>query len=131
MNHSGFRALAAALLITTATVAGATLVTTVSAEAAVRVAVGKALNDAIADAKNGNGSGAMAKIHEAESVPNLTSAEQQVIEQTKNYVAAKTGAGGGATGCKAKFANDYNAGRYSSVVGDDADCLRKAGAMDG
>ena len=73
----------------------------------------------------------MAKIHEAESVSGLTSSEQQAIAQTKEFVAAKTGQGGGATGAKAKFANDYNAGRYSAVVGEDADALRKAGAMDG
>ena len=129
--NSKLRTLAAALLITTATATGAVLVTTTVAEAAVRAAVGKALNEAINDAKNGNGNAAMAKIHEAESVPNLTSAEQQAIAQTKEYVAAKTGAGGGKTGATAKFVNDYNAGRYSAVVGSDADELRKAGAMTG
>jgi hypothetical protein len=129
--NSKLRTLAAALLITTATATGAMLVTTTAVEAAVRAAVGKALNEAINDAKNGNGNAAMGKIHEAESVPNLTSAEQQAIAQTKEYVAAKTGAGGGKTGTQAKFTNDYLAGRYSSVVGPDADELRKAGAMTG
>src|SRR5277367_613358 len=131
MMSSKFRALATALLLSTATVAGMTVMTTVPAAAAVRAAVGKALNEAINDAKAGNGSAALGKIHEAEAVGGLTAAEQQAIEQTKNFVAAKTGAGGGAVGAKAKFANDYNAGHYSSVVGEDADALRKAGAMDG
>ncbi len=101
-----------------------------AAAATFRPQVGAALQAAIKDASSGQGSAAMAKIHEAESVSSLTPQEQQAIEQTKNYVAAKTGAGGGATGAKAKFANDYNAGRYSSVVGEDADALRKAGSMD-
>ena len=92
--------------------------------------MGAALQAAIKDANSGQGSAAMAKIHEAESVSGLTSSEQQAIAQTKEFVAAKTGQGGGATGAKAKFANDYNAGRYSAVVGEDADALRKSGAMD-
>jgi hypothetical protein len=130
MMSSKLRALATALLLSTATAAGVTVLASQPAEAAgVRAAVGKALQEAIHDAGSGNGSAAMAKIHEAESVPNLTSSEQQAIAQTKEYVAAKTGAGGGATGAKAKFANDYNAGRYSAVVGPDADEMRKAGTM--
>ena len=131
MNPSKLRALAAALLFTTATTAGVTALMTVSAEAAVRPAVGNALNAAEKDAAAGNASAANEKIHEAESVPNLTAAERQMIDAVKNYVAAKTGTGGGAIGARAKFANDYNAGRYSAVVGPDADELRKTGAMTG
>jgi tetratricopeptide (TPR) repeat protein len=132
MMSSKLRALATALLLSTATAAGMAVLASQPAEAAgVRPAVGKALQEAIHDAGSGNGSAALAKIHEAESVGGLTSAEQQAIEQTKNYVAAKTGAGGGAVGAKAKFANDYNAGRYGAVVGADADEMRKAGTMDG
>ena len=132
MTSSKFRAFAAALLLSAATAAGTAVLTSPPAEAAtVRPQVGAALQAAIKDANSGNGNAAMAKIHEAESVGGLTPSEQQAIEQTKNFVAAKTGAGGGAVGAKAKFANDYNAGRYSAVVGEDADALRKAGAMDG
>lgn len=130
MTSSNFRALATALLLSTATATGAVLLTTTAVEAAVRPAVGKALTEAIADAKAGNGGAALAKVHEAESVGGLTPAEQQAISQTKEFIAAKTGAGGGAVGAKAKFANDYNAGHYSAVVGEDADGLRKAGAFD-
>jgi len=72
----------------------------------------------------------MAKVHEAEAVGGLTGGEQQAIEQTKEYIGAKTGAGGSATGCKAKFASDYNAGRYRDAIAD-ADCLRKSGGMSG
>ncbi len=103
------------------------------AEAAVRSSVGKPLQEAINLAKNGNGSGALAKVHEAESVGGLTGEEQRLISQTKEFIAAKTGAGGTstATGCQSKFAADYNAGRYRNVVGEDADCLRKFGAYSG
>jgi tetratricopeptide (TPR) repeat protein len=129
MTSSKFRALAAALLLSTATAASVALLSsTPVAAATVRPQVGQALQAAIKDANAGQGSAAMAKIHEAESVSGLTSSEQQVIAQTKEYVAAKTGQG--ATGAKVKFANDYNAGRYSAVVGEDADALRKSGAFD-
>ena len=132
MTSSNFRALATALLLSTASAAGLAVIASTPVEAAttVRPQVGAALQAAIKDASSGNGSAAMAKIHEAESVGGLTPQEQQAIEQTKNFVAAKTGAGGGATGAKAKFANDYNAGHYSAVVGEDADALRKAGSFD-
>ena len=132
MTSSNFRALAAALLLTTASAGAVVLLSPVAAEAAstVRPQVGAAIQAAIKDAASGNGNAALAKIHEAESQPNLTPSEQDAIAKTKEYVAAKTGAGGGATGAKAKFANDYNAGHYSAVVGEDADALRKAGAFD-
>jgi hypothetical protein len=99
-----------------------------SAQAAtVRPAVGKPLQAAIALANSGKGAAAMAKVHEAEGVSGLTAQERAAISQTQNFIAAKTGAGGSALGCKAKFATDYNAGRYRDVVGADAACLRKGG----
>jgi tetratricopeptide (TPR) repeat protein len=125
------RALAAALLLGGAVTAVATLAAPQAAQAAtVRPAVGKPLQEAIQLAGSGNGGAAMAKVREAESVGGLTASEQQAIAQTKEYVAAKTGAGGSATGCKAKFANDYNGGRYRDAIAD-ADCLRKSGGMSG
>lgn len=113
-----------------AALAGAPLTSTVAQAAGVRPQVGKALKDAISLANSGKGSAAMDKVHEAESVGGLTASERATIDQTRKYVAAKTGAGGGAVGCKAKFANDYNAGRYKDVVGADADCLKKSGGYD-
>lgn len=118
-------ALATALLLTTGVSAGIAMMATSSVEAAtVRPAVGKALQDAIRAASAGNASEANAKIREAESVSGLTSSEQSAIAQTKQYVASKTGS-------KAKFVIDYNAGRYSAVVGEDAEALRRSGEMDG
>ncbi|HEY2071247.1 MAG TPA: hypothetical protein VGG48_16945 [Rhizomicrobium sp.] len=101
-----------------------------AAEAAVRPAVGNPLKAAIAAANAGHGAEALAKVHEAESAGSLTPAEQQAISQTKEYVSAKTGQGGGATACRTKFANDYSAGRYRDAIAD-ADCLRKGGGLSG
>ena len=98
--------------------------------ATVRPQVGKPLQAAVALANAGKGAAAMAKVHEAESVSGLTGQEQSAISQTKSFIAAKTGAGGSSLGCKAKFATDYNAGRYRDVVGADAACLRKSGGFD-
>jgi len=133
MLSRNLRNLAAALLVGTAALTAAGLFTVPAAQAAtVRPSVGKALQEAIELAKNGNGGGALAKVREAESVGGLTSSEQQAIAQTKEFIAVKTGQGnaGGSAGAKAKFAADYNAGRYRDVIAD-ADALRKYGAYDG
>ena len=130
MKSQTFRALAAALLLSTGAVALSQTVFLPVAEAAgARPAVAKLLNAAIEDAKAGNLGGANAKLHEAEGVGSLTPGDQASIEQVKNYIAAKSGSG--ATGAAAKFANDYNAGHYAAVVGEDADALRKAGQFTG
>ena len=63
-------------------------------------------------------------------LPGLTGEERSAISQMRNYIAVKSGSGGaGGVGVKAKFANDYNAGRYQAVIADGED-LRKAGALD-
>jgi len=101
-----------------------------SATAAVRPEIGKALQGAQADAGAGRCDAAKAKIHEAEGVGGKTGAESQTIEAMKQYVGAKCGDASTALGAKAKFANDYNAGRYRAAI-DDAELLRKFGALDG
>ena len=93
-----------------------------------RPQVGKPLQAAVALANAGKGAAAMAKVHEAESVGGLTGSEQSAISQTKSFIAAKTGAGGSSLGCKAKFATDYNPGRYRDVVVADASACAKAAA---
>ncbi|HTQ12721.1 MAG TPA: hypothetical protein VMH86_02510 [Rhizomicrobium sp.] len=130
MTTKFLRAAAAAILIGGAGIAAvAVVMAPVAAEAAgVRPAVGNPLKEAIALAGAGKGSEALAKVHEAESVPGLTAGEHQLISQTKDYIAAKTGQGGGTAACKARFANDYNAGRYRDVISD-ADCLQKSGNL--
>jgi hypothetical protein len=106
----------------------ATVVSTTVAEAGVRPAVGNALKPAISLAESGSIGAAEAKVHDAESVGGLTGAENEAIARVKAYVEAKSP--NSSTGAKAKFANDYSAGRYGAVVGEDADQLRKTGAFD-
>ena len=128
MVSQQFRALAVGLLLTTASVAGGSLAMTTTAEAAARPQVGKLLHQAIDLAKSGSTSAASSKVQQAEAVGGLTPGDQQAIAQVKSFIAAKSGSG--ATGSKAKFAADYNAGRYAQVVGPDAEELRKAGQYD-
>lgn len=129
MNSLNFRAFAATLFLSAATVALSSAITVVPADAAARPAVGKLLQEAINDAKSGNTGAANAKVSQAEGVGGLTPGDHEAIEQVKSFISAKSGSG--ATGSKAKFAQDYNAGRYNAVVGEDADALRKAGQYDG
>lgn len=136
MNFSGLRSIGLALLLTTGCVSIGALAGVPTAEAAgVRPQVGKPLQSAIALANRGNASGAMAAVHQAESVSGLTASEQSAIAQTKQFIAAKTGnfAGGGGSGtaARAKFSADYNAGRYSAVTGEDVQLLKKYGAFTG
>lgn len=134
MNVSALRSVALTLLLTTGGVSLAQVGVTLVAEAAgVRPQVGKPLEAAIALANKGNASAAMAQVHQAESVGGLTASEQSAIAQTKQFIAAKTGnfsgGGGSSTAARAKFAADYNAGRYSAVTGEDVQLLRKYGAL--
>ncbi|MBW8836839.1 MAG: tetratricopeptide repeat protein, partial [Burkholderia sp.] len=92
---------------------------------------GPFLKEAQSLAAAGNYSGAMGKIREAESAPGKTSDDNAIINQMKQYIGVKSGDAsiGGAAGAKAKFANDYNAGKFRDVVAD-ADTLRKYNAFD-
>jgi len=114
------------------TVAAATLVPVApaNAQATVSAHIGTLLQEAQAQAKAGNYRGAMAKVNEAEAAPNKTSADNAVISQMKNFIAVSSGDAsiGGAAGAKAKFANDYNAGKYRDVIAD-ADNLKKYNAF--
>jgi len=100
------------------------------AQATVSAHVGALLNEANAMAKAGNWRGAMAKVNEAEGQANKTPADTTVINQMKNFIAVSSGDAsiGGAAGAKAKFANDYNAGKYRDVIAD-ADTLKKYNAF--
>jgi len=123
------RAAVAAVFLGTAAVA--TLVPVVPAQAqTVSAHIGALLQEAQAQAKAGNWKGAMAKTNEAEAAPNKTAADTQVINQMKNFIAVSSGDAsiGGAAGAKAKFANDYNAGKYRDVIAD-AETLRKYNAF--
>lgn len=112
--------------------AAVALVPAVPAQAQTTVSahVGTLLQEAQTMAKAGNWRGAMAKVNEAEAAPNKTSADTAVISQMKNFIAVSSGDAsiGGAAGAKAKFANDYNAGKYRDVIAD-ADALKKYNAF--
>jgi hypothetical protein len=120
-----------AILLGTATAGAVTLTMTAPAQAlTVSAKVGPLLNEAKALMTSGNYSGAMAKLREADSVKS-TPDDTAAINSMKQYIGVKTGDAslGGAAGAKAKFANDYNAGKYKDVIAD-ADLLRKNNALD-
>ena len=128
MLFKTFRAAATAFALGTAAVAVAGVCSTVPAQAAVRSAVGKPLNEARALAASGNYSAALARVNAAEAVGGLTAEERSVVSQMRQYIEIKSGSG--ALGVKAKFANDYNARRYRDVI-NDGELLRKNGVLDG
>ena len=125
MSSAGFRPLIAAML---AAGISALLVSGASG-ATVRPEVGKPLQDAQAAASAGHCDAAKSKIQQAEGVGGRTSAESQTIDQMRQYVDVKCGSADSALGARAKFANDYDAGRYKAAI-DDAAALRKFGALD-
>src|SRR5512141_1669457 len=128
MLFKTFRAAATAFALGTAAVAVAGVCSTVPAQAAVRSAVGKPLNEARALAASGNYSAALARVNAAEAVGGLTAEERSVVSQMRQYIEIKSGSG--ALGVTAKFANDYNARRYRDVI-NDGELLRKNGVLDG
>ena len=120
MLSKSIRAAAAALLLSTAAVGVATVVSTAPAAAAVRASVAKYLKEAIAQAGAGNLSGARASLAQAEGQGGLTDGDRAGIEQVKTYIAQKAGTGG-ASGC----AGLYLKGDYRGVIalgGGDAQC---------
>ncbi|HEY0281028.1 MAG TPA: hypothetical protein VGC27_00185 [Rhizomicrobium sp.] len=126
-------AIAMALSLGAVTVVAGSAFTATSAQAAARAAVGNPLNAAKAAMAAGNCNAAMAKVREAQAVGGLSAEEQNYVTAMKNYIAsASKGACGADTaiGAKAKFEADYRAGRYRDAI-NDADLLRKAGALDG
>lgn len=135
MNSPALRSIALTLLLSAGCASIGSETVTIAEAAGVRPQVGKPLQAAIALANKGNASAAMAEVHQAESVGGLTGSEQAAIAQTKQFIAAKTGnfsgGGGSSTAARAKFAADYNAGRYGAVTGEDVQLLKKYGAFTG
>jgi hypothetical protein len=131
MTVRNLRAALTAILLGTATVGAAGLALTAPAQAiTVSAKVGPLLNEAKALATAGNYQGALAKLKEAEAVKS-TPDDTAMINQMKQFIGIKTGdaALGGAAGAKAKFANDYAAGKWKDVIAD-ADLLKKNNALD-
>jgi len=125
------RAALTAIFLGTAAAGAAVLVMAAPAQAlTVSAKVGPLLNEAKSLYAAGNYSAALAKLREADAVKS-TPDDSAVINSMKQAIGVKTGdvALGGAAAAKAKFANDYNAGKYKDVIAD-ADILRKNGALD-
>ncbi|HJS45899.1 MAG TPA: hypothetical protein VJ753_05810 [Rhizomicrobium sp.] len=121
-------AAAAAVFISTAAMVA--FVPAVQAQTAtVSAHVGALLQEAQNLAKAGNWRGAAAKVNEAEGQANKTAADTQVINQMKNFIAVSSGDTSTPAGAKAKFATDYNAGRYRDVIAD-GEILKKMNALD-
>ena len=121
MFSNTFRAAAAAFVLGTAALAAGSIALTVPAEAAARPAVGRALQEAIRDAGAGNYAGARAAVAQAEGISGLTPGDHAAIDQVKQYIAQKSGSGGGG-GC----AGLYLKGDYRGVIAlhaSDAQCM--------
>ncbi len=131
MTANKLHAVAAAFLLGTATLGGATLLMSAPASAAVRAVVGEPLQQAMALAAKGDYKGAMALVDKASAAADKTPEEVSTIGQVKTYIGSKSGDAslGGAAAVKTKLSNDYNAKNYSAVIAD-GDALQKAGGMD-
>ena len=126
MNVRNLRAAAAAFVI-----GGAMLgATAVSAQTSVSSAVGRPLQEARQLADSGRYKEAMARLDTAAGAAK-TPAENNVVNQMKQYVAVKSGDAsiGGALGAKAKFAADAGAGRWREVIAG-GEALKKTNALD-
>ena len=131
MISNRFHAVAAALLLGTASLGASTMLMTAPAQAAVRAVVGEPLQQAMAAAAKGDYKGAMALVDKANAASDKTAEETSTINQVKAYVGAKSGdiSLGGAAAAKNKLAQDYTAKNYAAVIAD-GDALKKAGALD-
>jgi len=122
------RAAATALVVGMAALAAAT-----PADAAVRSAVGKPLQEAQALAGQGNYQAAMSKVKQAEAVGGLSAEEAKIVKQMKDYVSVRSGGSVGvdsAVGAQAKFDTDYRSGKYREVINDE-ELLRKYNVLNG
>jgi len=130
MTARNLRAALTAILLGTAAVGGAALVLAAPAPAAtVSAKVGPLLKEAQAMIAAKNYAGARVKLNEAEAAAS-TSDDRTIINSFKNLIAVSSADPNTPQGAKAKFAQDYNAGRYKDVIAD-ADYLRKQGVFDG
>ena len=123
------RAAVAAVFLGTAAAVTLIPVAPAQAQATVSAHVGALLQEAQTMAKAGNWKGAAAKVSEAEGQANKTAADTQVINQMKNFIAVSSGDTSTPAGAKAKFATDYNAGKYKDVIAD-GEILKKMNALD-
>jgi len=98
----------------------------------VSAGVGPLLKDAQQMIAAKNYEGATAKLNQADAVKSNPD-DAMVIDAMRKYIqySSSPAPGGPASGldAKAKFANDYNAGKWRDVIAD-ADMLKNAGSLD-
>jgi len=123
------RAAVTAIFLGTAAGCGAALVLAAPAQAAtVSAKVGPLLKEAQALIAAKNYSGAKAKLNEAEAAAS-TPDDHTIITQFKNAIAVSSADPNTPGGAKAKFAQDYNAGKFKDVIAD-AEYLKKNNVFD-
>ena len=129
MTARNLRAALTAILLGTAAVGGAALVLAAPAQAAtVSAKVGPLLKEAQTLISAKNYAGARSKLNEAEAAAS-TPDDHTIINSFKNLIAVSSADPNTPQGAKAKFAQDYNAGRYKDVIAD-AEYLRKQNVFD-
>jgi hypothetical protein len=129
MTVRKLRAAVTAILLGTAAATGATLMLSVPASAAtVSAKVGPILKEAQALIAAKNYKGASAKLNEAEAAAS-TPDDRAIISQFKNAIAVSSADPNTPGGAKAKFAQDYNAGKFKDVIAD-AEYLKKNNVFD-
>jgi len=123
------RAALTAIFLGTATAGAAVLVMAAPAQAAtVSAKVGPILKEVQSLIAAKNYKAAQAKLNEAEAAAS-TSDDRAIITQFKNALSISSADPNTPGGAKAKFAQDYNAGKYKDVIAD-AEYLRKNNVFD-
>jgi hypothetical protein len=129
MTVRRLRAAMTAILLGTAVVAGSALVLAVPALAlTASPKVGPLLKEAVAMISAKNYAGAKAKLNEAESLKS-TPDDTALINQIKNAISISSADPNTPGGAKAKFAQDYSAGKWKDVIAD-AEYLKKNNVFD-
>lgn len=129
MTVRKLRAAMTAILLGTAVAAGSALVLATPAEAAtVSYKIAPLLNEAKAMIASKNFAGAKAKLNEAEAAAS-TPDDHAVINQMKNAISISSADPNTPGGAKAKFAQDYGAGKWKDVIAD-AEYLKKNNVFD-
>ena len=129
MTVRKLRAAMTAILLGTAAAAGSALVLAAPAQAAtVSYKIAPMLKEAQALIAAKNYAGAKAKLNEAEAAAS-TPDDHAIINQFKNAIAISSADPNTPGGAKAKFAQDYGAGKWKDVIAD-AEYLKKNNVFD-
>ena len=129
MTVRNLRAALTAILLGTATAGVAALALTAPAQAlTVSAKVGPLLKEAQAMIAAKNYAGAKAKLNEAEAAAS-TPDDHTIINQFKAAISISSADPNTPGGAKAKFAQDYNAGKFKDVIAD-AEYLKKNNVFD-